>query len=188
MSGLTARCSLPARCPAPALGAPTGVGVSRGQPCRAFRALSGQWHGAHRLWQLCRHRSLSRWVFAYNATNLAQMSVYCTTPNATTNAFGAHAARARSAGRRRRLCGFKHQHLFHHRQRLLQRQHQRPRFADSFVKLSTTNGLIVADYFTPFDLRRAPPATMTWVPAGRCCCRIPWAARHTRISSLALTN
>ena len=45
----------------------TGVGSTNGtvaffarQPRRSSRALSGQWHGACRLWQLCRHRSLSR--------------------------------------------------------------------------------------------------------------------------------
>ena len=44
-------------------------------------------------------------------------------------------------------------------------------YADSFMRLSTTNGLSVADYFTPFDQSTWPMRTWIWPPAGRCWCR-----------------
>ena len=68
------------------------------------------------------------WVFAYNATNLAQMSVYCTTPNATTNAFGAHAGEGALWQGGDGVCVDSNTNIyFITGKRLLQRQHQRRR-------------------------------------------------------------
>ncbi|HZI32160.1 MAG TPA: hypothetical protein VFF11_07450, partial [Candidatus Binatia bacterium] len=39
------------------------------------------------------------WVFGYNPTNLALVSIYCTTPNASLSAFGSHAGRRDLDGR-----------------------------------------------------------------------------------------
>ncbi len=94
------------------------------------------------------------WVFAYNATNLAQgpVGIYNTTPNASAAAFGAHAAEGGIWQGGGGLCVDAQGNLyFETGNGSFSANTNGGDYADSFVKLSTTNGLAVADYFTPYN-------------------------------------
>ena len=94
------------------------------------------------------------WIFGYNATNLTLQSNYIfnTTPNATTNAFGVNAAEGGIWQSGAGLCADTNNNLyFETGNGSFSANTNGGDYSDSFMKLSTTNGLAVADYFTPFD-------------------------------------
>jgi regulation of enolase protein 1 (concanavalin A-like superfamily) len=92
------------------------------------------------------------WVFAYNATNLALKGIFNTTPNATTAAFGANAAEGGIWMGGGGVCVDANNNLyFETGNGSFSANTNGGDYADSFVKLTTTNGLVVADYFTPYD-------------------------------------
>ena len=97
------------------------------------------------------------WVFAYNATNLALKGVFNTTPNASVTAFGANAAEGGIWMGGAGICVDANNNLFFETGNgSFSANTNGGDYADSFLKLSTTNTLTtnilaVADYFTPFD-------------------------------------
>ena len=92
------------------------------------------------------------WLFGYNATNLAQVSIYNTTPNATTGAFGSHAAEGGIWMGGHGLVVDANTNLFFITGNGSFSQNTGGGdYADTVMKLATTNGLTVADYFTPFN-------------------------------------
>ena len=94
------------------------------------------------------------WIFGYSATNLSLQSnsIFNTTPNATTNAFGIHAAEGGIWQSGAGLCADTNNNLyFETGNGSFSANTNGGDYSDSFMKLSTTNGLAVADYFTPFD-------------------------------------
>ncbi len=93
------------------------------------------------------------WVFGYNATNLALVSIYCTTPNATTGAFGGNAGEGALWMGGNGLCVDAQTNLyFETGNGSFSANTNGGDYADSFVKLSTvSNKLAVADYFTPYN-------------------------------------
>ena len=92
------------------------------------------------------------WVFSYRATNLALVSVYCTTPNATTGAFGGNAGEGALWMGGQGLCVDASTNIyFETGNGSFSQNTNGGDYSDSFVKLSTTNGLAVADYFTPYN-------------------------------------
>ncbi|HZR18875.1 MAG TPA: chitobiase/beta-hexosaminidase C-terminal domain-containing protein [Verrucomicrobiae bacterium] len=97
------------------------------------------------------------WVFAYNATNLALKGVFNTTPNASAAVFGANAAEGGIWMGGGGICVDANNNLFFETGNgSFSANTNGGDYADSFVKLSTTNALTtnilaVADYFTPFD-------------------------------------
>jgi regulation of enolase protein 1 (concanavalin A-like superfamily) len=92
------------------------------------------------------------WVFAYNSTNLVQLGVFNTTPNATVAAFGSNAAEGGIWMGGGGICVDANNNLyFETGNGSFSANTNGGDYADSFVKLSTTNGLTVADYFTPYD-------------------------------------
>ena len=92
-------------------------------------------------------------MFGYNATNLAQVSVYCTTPNATTGAFGGNAGEGALWMGGNGLSVDANTNLyFETGNGSFSANTNGGDYADSFVKLSTiSNKLAVADYFTPYN-------------------------------------
>src|SRR4029077_2375525 len=94
------------------------------------------------------------WVLGLNATNLQQSAsnVFCTTPNATTAVFGVHAAEGALWMGGNGLCVDTSNNLYFETANGSFSAHTNGGdYADSFIRLSTTNGLAVADYFTPFN-------------------------------------
>ncbi len=94
------------------------------------------------------------WVIGFNATNLQQMAnyVFNTTPNATIAAFGGNAGEGALWMGGNGLCVDASNDLyFETANGSFSANTNGGDYADSFVKLSTTNGLNVADYFTPFN-------------------------------------
>ncbi len=97
------------------------------------------------------------WVFAYNATNLALKGVFNTTPNASVATFGANAAEGGIWMGGAGICVDANNNLFFETGNgSFSANNNGGDYADSFLKLSTTNTLTtnilaVADYFTPFD-------------------------------------
>ena len=94
------------------------------------------------------------WLFAYNATNLVQQTNYIfnSTPNATTSAFGSHAAEGGIWQGGGGLCVDSNNNLFFETGNgSFSANTNGGDYADTFLKLSTTNGLAIADYFTPHD-------------------------------------
>jgi hypothetical protein len=93
------------------------------------------------------------WVMGYNATTLAQTSIWNTTPNAVTYGYPLAAGGIWMAG-----CGpaaDAEGNIFVSTGNgtfdVNPMSQYSPAYGDSIVKLSTTKGLSVADYFTPFD-------------------------------------
>jgi hypothetical protein len=96
------------------------------------------------------------WVIGFNATNLVQLTnyVFCTDPNATTAVFGANAAEAGIWMGGGGLAVDSSTNLYFevgNGSFSATNNSGNVDFGDSFMKLSTTNGLKVADYFTPWD-------------------------------------
>jgi hypothetical protein len=94
------------------------------------------------------------WVLGFNATNLAQSSAYAfnTTPNATVAAFGVNAGEGALWMGGDGLCADTSNNLYFATANGSFSENTNGRdYGDSFVRLSTTNGLGVADYFTPYN-------------------------------------
>ncbi len=94
------------------------------------------------------------WVLGFNATNLAQSANYAfnTTPNATIAAFGVNAGEGALWMGGNGLCVDASNNLyFATGNGSFSANTNGGDYGDSFVKLSTTNGLAVADYFTPYN-------------------------------------
>jgi hypothetical protein len=94
------------------------------------------------------------WILGYNATNLQLQTNYIfnTTPNATTSAFGVNAGEGALWMGGNGLSVDANTNLFFETANgSFSANTNGGDFADSFMRLSTTNGLQVADYFTPFN-------------------------------------
>lgn len=94
------------------------------------------------------------WVLGFNATNLALVPGYIfnTTPNATTSAFGVNAGEGALWMGGNGLCVDANTNLFFETANgSFSENTNGGDYGDSFIRLSTTNGLGVADYFTPHD-------------------------------------
>jgi len=96
------------------------------------------------------------WIIGYDATNLVQLTnyVFCTTPNATTAATGADPGEAGIWMGGGGLAVDQNTNLYFevgNGSFSATNGSGNVDFGDSFMKLSTTNGLKVADYFTPWD-------------------------------------
>ncbi len=94
------------------------------------------------------------WVLGFNATNLAQSAKYAfnTTPNATVANFGVNAGEGALWMGGNGLCVDASNNLyFATANGSFSANTNGGDYADSFVKLSTSNGLAVADYFTPYN-------------------------------------
>jgi uncharacterized repeat protein (TIGR03806 family) len=94
------------------------------------------------------------WVIGFNATNLLILTNYIfnTTPNATKAAFGANAAEGAIWMGGNGLSVDNNTNLyFLTANGSFSANTNGGDYADSFMKLSTTNGLRLADYFTPFN-------------------------------------
>jgi hypothetical protein len=96
------------------------------------------------------------WIIGFSTTNLAQLTnyVFNTTPNATTGTFGANAAEGGIWMGGGGLCVDNNSNLFFevgNGSFSATNNSGGTDFGDSFIKLTTTNGLAVADYFTPWN-------------------------------------
>jgi len=94
------------------------------------------------------------WVIGFNAATFQPVTnfVYNTTPNATVAAFGVNAAEGALWMAGDGLCVDAATNLyFETGNGSFSANTNGGDYSDSFVKLSTTNGLRVADYFTPFN-------------------------------------
>ena len=96
------------------------------------------------------------WVIGFNASNLVQLTnyVFNTTPNSTTATFGANAAEAGIWMAGGGLSVDDYTNLYFevgNGSFNALNNSGGTEYGDSFVKLSTTNGLAVADYFTPWN-------------------------------------
>ncbi|HEV7923931.1 MAG TPA: LamG-like jellyroll fold domain-containing protein, partial [Verrucomicrobiae bacterium] len=94
------------------------------------------------------------WVLGFKAANLQALTndVFCTTPNATMNAFGAHAGEGAIWMDGNGLCVDASSNIyFETGNGSFSANTNGGDYSDSIVKLSTTNRLAVADYFTPYD-------------------------------------
>ncbi|MGD1089532.1 MAG: pyrrolo-quinoline quinone [Verrucomicrobiota bacterium] len=94
------------------------------------------------------------WVIGFNATNLQQATnyVFNTTPNATTAEFGVNAGEGGLWMGGDGLCVDASNNLyFETANGSFSANTNGVDYGDSFVKLSTTNGFAVANYFTPKD-------------------------------------
>jgi hypothetical protein len=96
------------------------------------------------------------WVIGYNATNLVQLTnyVFNTTPNSTVAAFGANAAEGGIWMGGGGLSVDDNTNLYFevgNGSFNVTNNSGNTEYGDSFIKLSTTNGLAVADYFTPWN-------------------------------------
>jgi hypothetical protein len=94
------------------------------------------------------------WVMGFKAANLQPLSnyVFCTTPNATTTAFGAHAGEGAIWMDGNGLCVDANTNIyFETGNGSFSANTNGGDYSDSIVKLSSTNRLAAADYFTPYD-------------------------------------
>ena len=94
------------------------------------------------------------WLFAYNATNLtlATNYIFNTTPNASISAFGSHAAEGGIWQGGGGLCIDTNGNVyFETGNGSFSASTNGGDYADTFLKLSTTNGFAIADYFTPYN-------------------------------------
>ncbi len=92
------------------------------------------------------------WVFGYNATNLVRVAIFNTTPNATTAAFGIHAAEGGIWQGGHGLVVDANTNLyFITGNGSFSQNTNGGDYSDTVMKLATTNGLTVADYFTPYN-------------------------------------
>ena len=94
------------------------------------------------------------WIMGFNATNLVQLTNYIfnTTPNATTATFGGNAGEGALWMGGDGLCVDANTNLyFETANGSFSANTNGGDYADSFVKLSTSNQLAVADYFTPYN-------------------------------------
>jgi hypothetical protein len=94
------------------------------------------------------------WVLGFNAATLAQsaINVFNTTPNATVAAFGVNAGEGALWMGGNGLCVDTSNNLyFATANGSYSANTNGGDYGDSFIKLSTTNGLAVADYFTPYN-------------------------------------
>jgi hypothetical protein len=96
------------------------------------------------------------WVIGFNATNLVQLTnyVFCTDPNASVATFGANAAEGGIWMGGGGLAVDQNTNLYFevgNGSFSATNGSGNVDFGDSFMKLSTTNGLKVADYFTPWN-------------------------------------
>ena len=92
------------------------------------------------------------WLFGYNATNLQQVSIYNTTPNATTGTFGSHAAEGGIwMGGHGLVVDANTNLYFITGNGSFSANTNGGDYSDTVMKLATTNGLTVADYFTPYN-------------------------------------
>jgi uncharacterized repeat protein (TIGR03806 family) len=93
------------------------------------------------------------WVLGFNATNLQQSAKYVfnTTPNASVANFGANAGEGALWMGGNGLCVDANTNLyFETANGSFSANTNGGDYSDSFVRLSTSNGLAVADYFTPY--------------------------------------
>ena len=96
------------------------------------------------------------WLLGYNPTNLALLTnyVFNTTPNSSTAAYGGNAGEGGIWMGGGGLCVDENTNLYFEVGNGIfnvTNGSSGTEYSDSFVKLSTTNGLKVADYFTPYD-------------------------------------
>ena len=94
------------------------------------------------------------WILGYNAANLAlpPRSVFNTTPNATAAAFGSHAGEGALWMGGGGLCADVNTNLYLETGNgSFSQDTNGGDYGDSFVRLSTSNGLAAADYFTPYN-------------------------------------
>ena len=94
------------------------------------------------------------WVIGYNATNLVQLTnyVFNSTPNATVATFGANAAEGGIWMGGNGLCVDANTNLyFETGNGSFDGNTGGGNYADSFMKLSTTNKFVLSDYFTPYN-------------------------------------
>jgi hypothetical protein len=94
------------------------------------------------------------WVIGFNTTNLQQLTndTFATTPNATINDFGVNAGEGALWMGGDGLCADSQNNLYlESGNGSFSAYTNGGDYGDSFVKLSTTNGLAVADYFTPWN-------------------------------------
>jgi hypothetical protein len=94
------------------------------------------------------------WILGFNATNLQFLTncVFNTTPNATVATFGANAAEgALWMGGNGLSVDASNNVYFETANGSFDANTGGGDYSDSFVKLSTSNGLAVADYFTPYN-------------------------------------
>jgi mono/diheme cytochrome c family protein len=94
------------------------------------------------------------WVIGYDTANLQQLTNYtfATTPNATTSAFGINAGEGALWMGGDGLCVDNQSNLyFESGNGSFSAYTNGGDYGDSFIKLSTTNGLAVGDYFTPWN-------------------------------------
>jgi hypothetical protein len=96
------------------------------------------------------------WIIGYNATNLMLMTnyVFCTTPNSTISAYGAAAGEGGIWMGGNGLAVDDNTNLFVQVGNGIfnvTNNSGNTEYSDCFIKFSTTNGLAVADYFTPWN-------------------------------------
>jgi uncharacterized repeat protein (TIGR03806 family) len=94
------------------------------------------------------------WVLGFNASNLAQSAAnaFNTTPNATVATFGVNAGEGALWMSGNGLCADASNNLFFATANgSFSANTNGGDYGDSFIRLSTTNGLAVADYFTPYN-------------------------------------
>jgi uncharacterized repeat protein (TIGR03806 family) len=94
------------------------------------------------------------WLFGFSTTNLRMLPdhIFNTTPNATQAAFGAHAGEGGMWMGGNGLCVDASNNLYFESGNGSFSENANGRdYADSFLKLATTNGLSLADYFTPYN-------------------------------------
>src|SRR5262249_47877225 len=94
------------------------------------------------------------WLLGYNPTNLVQLTnyVFNTTPNAKTSNFGANAAEGGIWMGGHGLCVDANTNLyFETGNGSFSANTNGGDYADTFMKMSTSNALAVADYFTPYN-------------------------------------
>src|SRR5271155_5216909 len=92
------------------------------------------------------------WVIGFNATNLQQLTnyVFASTPNASYSAFGTNAGEGALWGGGAGLCVDASNNLyFETANGSFSANTNGGDYGDSFVKLSTSNQFVVADYFSP---------------------------------------